>query len=506
MSQEPRATHDHSPDVRFDGGDLDCGNGLLLLIRRHIDPMDEGQLLEILNRDTSVESDLPAWCRMTGNDLVSWTRVGTQRSYLISKGSLQERSAKTSEPRPAFVPELRKEVVIPTSLPEPVDAPEIKPLSIMSIGSWPRPKWLLRNIHDRVAGRLGDSEFQEAADDAVRLCVNAQLDAGVDVLTDGEQRRDSYSSFVGHILDNCQLIPLTDLTAMVDDPDKFAEELRALDVPAEDVRHPVAFGRLGRSRPIALHEARFLRGLSELPIKVALPGPYLLTRTMWLDCLEDRAYETREELARDVVRVLREELHHLLAAGVSLVQFDEPVLTEVVFSPPTTQRSFMCGALSEKGRPEEELTFAYQLLNDVIRDLPRERTAVHICRGNWTKDENALLTGDYRALAPYLTSVEAGTLFLEMSTPRAGELDAIGGLELSQRIGLGVVNPRSDRVETVDEIRQHAEKAGKLFGLERLLLNSDCGFATFADNPVASQEVASAKLAAMKQAAESLRG
>ena len=66
-------------------------------------------------------------------------------------------------------------------------------------------------------------------------------------------------------------------------------------------------------------------------MKVALPGPYLLTRTMWLECVSRRAYASREALADDIVRVLREELHFLLAAGAALVQFDEPVLTEVVF-------------------------------------------------------------------------------------------------------------------------------------------------------------------------------
>ena len=81
-------------------------------------------------------------------------------------------------------------------------------------------------------------DFQATADDAARLSIDAQLRSGVDVVTDGEQRRDSYASFVGGLLDNCQLIPLTDLTAMVDDPDKFEKELRALDVPAGEVRHP----------------------------------------------------------------------------------------------------------------------------------------------------------------------------------------------------------------------------------------------------------------------------
>ena len=285
---------------------------------------------------------------------------------------------------------------------------------MMGIGSWPRPRWMLQAIHDRIAGRLDEAEFQATADDAVRLCLDAQIRAGADVLTDGEQRRDSYASFVGGLLDNCQLIPLSDLTAMVDDPEEFEEELRALDVPAAEVRHPVVFGSLGRSRPLAVAEFEFARVCTGRPLKVALPGPYLLTRPMWMDCLTDRPYDTREELAGDVVRVLREELHFLLASGVSLVQFDEPVLSEVVFGASSQNRTFMCGALGEKLEPEVELDFASGLLMEVVKGLPKERLGLHICRGNWTKDESAALAGDYRPLLGVLKRAEVGVLFLEM--------------------------------------------------------------------------------------------
>ena len=117
-------------------------------------------------------------------------------------------------------------------------------------------------LHEHLEGRLGEAESQVAANDAVRLAVEAQLRAGVDVLTDGEQCRDSYAAFVGGILDNCQLIPLTDLLVMVDDPEKFQQELRALDVSAEEVRHPVVFGPLGRRQPLAVHELEFVRKIS----------------------------------------------------------------------------------------------------------------------------------------------------------------------------------------------------------------------------------------------------
>ncbi len=378
-------------------------------------------------------------------------------------------------------------------------------MAVMGIGSWPRPRWMLEAIHGHVEGRLSDEDFEATAQDAIRLAVDAQLRAGVDVVTDGEQRRDNYASFAGGRLDNCQLIPLTDLLPLVDDPDKFQKEMSALDVPASEVRHPAVFGPLGRSRAIALHELEFVQTLTPKPVKIALPGPYLLTRMMWLECVSDRAYRSREHLAEDVVRVLREELHFLLAAGAAIVQLDVPVLSEVVFTGPKSTRSFMCGALSEKGDAETELAFARGLINGVVRGLPRERLAVHICRGNWTRDERAALAGDYRPLVPTLAALEVGTFFLELATPRAGELDVLRELPRDRRIGVGVVNQKLDRVETASEIAARARTALGALGADRVLLTPDCGFATFADNPIAPPAIAESKLRAIVEAAELIR-
>ena len=118
------------------------------------------------------------------------------------------------------------------------DVPEIAPLSVMGIGSWPRPDWLLRALHDRLEGRLPESEFSALADRAVARVVEAQLEAGVDVVTDGEQRRDSYASFVGARLENCQLIPIVDLLPYVEHPDEFAR--------ASSTRRPGRFGQAPR--------------------------------------------------------------------------------------------------------------------------------------------------------------------------------------------------------------------------------------------------------------------
>ena len=498
---EPIENHEYQPHVSFDGGDLDCGGGLLLLIRRHIDPLEPGGLLEILSTDSTVEVELPAWCRLTKNELISWTKSGRQRSYLVSKGTfVRPVSTPVVKATATIGQHLQVPVVIPQDLPAPSPAPQVAPLSVMGIGSWPRPRWMLQAVHDHLEGRLGETEFQATADDAVRLCMLAQGRAGADVLTDGEQRRDSYASFVGRLLDNCQLIPLSDLTAMVDDPEEFEMELRALDVPAAEVRHPVVYGKLGRSNPLAVQELEFAKSGTDKAIKVALPGPYLLTRTMWLDCLTDRPYDTRDDLAQDVVRVLREELHYLLAKGASLVQFDEPVLTEVVFGSASQKRSFMCGALSEKLEPEIELDFALGLLNEVVRGLPQERLGLHICRGNWTRDESAALAGDYRPLIGILQGAQVGSLFLELCTERAGEAEVLRAIPSDKRIAVGVVNQKLDAVESVEEIERRISAAVDLFGSERVLLTPDCGFATFADNPVASAAVAEAKLSAIVEA------
>jgi 5-methyltetrahydropteroyltriglutamate--homocysteine methyltransferase len=509
----PVERHPHEADASFDGGDLDCGNGLLLLIRQHMDPLERGQLLEFHSTDISVDEDFPAWCRLTGNELVSWTKRGKDRSFLVCKGTLAEREERQvsrvpATARPRFEPRGRGTVAVsvPASLPAPAAAPAIAPLSVMGIGSWPRPRWMLQAIHEHVEGRLGDAEFEATAQDAVRLAVAAQVRAGADVVTDGEQRRDNYASFVGGLLDNCQLIPLTDLLPLVDDPEKFEAEMRSLDVPASQVRHPAVFGPLGRSRPLVGGELTFAQSLTDRPVKLALPGPYLLTRTMWMECISDRAYRSREHLAEDVVRVLREEVHALLAAGAALVQLDEPVLSEVVFTGAKNARSFMCGALSEKGDAAHELAFARELIEAVVAGLPRERLGLHVCRGNWTRDESAALAGDYRALLPLLASLSIGTLFLELATPRAGELDVLRDLPRTTRIGVGVVNQKHEAVEAVEDIVRRAEQAVRLFGADRVLLTPDCGFATFADNPVASATVAEAKLRAIVLAAERLRG
>jgi 5-methyltetrahydropteroyltriglutamate--homocysteine methyltransferase len=490
------------PTARFDGGDLDCGNGLLLLIRRHIDPLAPGELLEFTSREDSVAEDLPAWCRLTGNELVMHERQPLHHCFLVSKGPFATVVESPSRRDVRHVPSERTVAAPMEAAARPQEFPL---LPVMGIGSWPRPAWMLRALHEHLCGRLSEVEFQQTADDAVRLAVAAQERAGVDVLTDGEQRRDNYASFVGGLLDNCQLIPITDLLSYVDDPEHFAEELRGLDVPAEKVRHPAVFGRLARSSALAVHELQFVQSISQRPVKVALPGPYLLTRTMWLECVSDRAYPSREAMAEDIVAILKAEGAALLDAGAAIVQFDEPVLTEVVHGRPAGNRVFMCGALGAKRDAAEELAFAETLLTSVLSSLPRERVALHICRGNWSTDERVALAGDYGPLLDLLRRVPAGAYLLEMCTPRAGDIELLQALPAAAKIGVGVVNQKSPEIETESDVRRRVERAIDLFGIGRVWLHPDCGFATFADSPVTASLIAEQKLGVVRRVAESLR-
>lgn len=513
---EPVVHHIYQPDTSFDGGDLNCGNGLLLLIRKHIDPLNFGQLLEVRSTDDTVDEDLPAWCRMTRNELISWTKQGEQRSFLICKGEFVQCHTDSGDKQSVSTPSTSFTSAI-SSTPPPVSSiasatpktaqshMKYKPLPLLPVtgmGSWPRPRWMVEAMHQYVQGRMSEAVFQETADDAVRLIVDAQQRAGATLFTDGEQRRDSYASFVATRLENCQLVPLTDLLPLIEDPAAFEAELRALDVPANEVRHPGVFGRISRKRPLAVHEFQFLSHIVDAPTKVALPGPYLLTRTMWMECIAENVYASRDEIAADIVQVLREEISELLAAGVTLIQIDEPVLSEVVFSGAKKKRSFMCGALSESNDPEFELGFAKDLVNAVIQGMPRERIALHVCRGNWTPDESVALSGSYEPLLPTLAGMKVGAYMLETCTPRAGDIALLKALPEDARIGVGVVNQKIQQIESVDDVAARISQAIDLFGKDRLLLHPDCGFATFADNPICSMQIAEGKLHAIAQAAQ----
>jgi 5-methyltetrahydropteroyltriglutamate--homocysteine methyltransferase len=161
------------------------------------------------------------------------------------------------------------------------------------------------------------------------------------VVVDGEHRRDNFYSFVTDKLDGTRLMSLAELLDTVEDKAAFDEMLSTLDVPAASIRNPTCTGRLERREPLAVEELRFVQQLTDRPVKVTLPGPYLLTRSMWVGAFSKTAYEDKTAMGDDVVRILRDELLELRDQGAAFVQFDEPVLTEIVMSEDHDRRTFM---------------------------------------------------------------------------------------------------------------------------------------------------------------------
>lgn len=376
---------------------------------------------------------------------------------------------------------------------------------VTTVGSWPRPDYLLRALRQWQRGRLSREEFDAVADRAVLEALEHQERAGVDLVTDGEQRRDNFYSFVADKLDGVRLMSLAEMLEVIEDKAGFERVLEMLDVPAYAIKNPTCEGRIARRRPLALDEYLFLREHTRRPIKVTLPGPYLLTRAMWVKEVTGVAYDSKEQLGEDVVAILRREIAELCEAGVEFIQLDEPVLTELVFTQGQTI-TFMCAALAARKDPAEELEFAVSLVNRVTKGLDCVRVGLHVCRGNWSRQEDVLLTGSYQPLVPYLRRMDVRQLVLEYATPRAGSLRAIGDALGDREIGLGVVNPRTDEAEDAAAIAVRVDEALGYFAPEAIFLNPDCGFGTFANRPLNTAEVAARKLAAMVAAAEHLRG
>jgi len=372
------------------------------------------------------------------------------------------------------------------------------------VGSWPRPAWLIQALRKRQSGEGTEQEFQSAADRAVVECLEAQEKAGVDIPTDGEQRRDNFYSFVVEKLAGMRLMKVSELMNYMKDRARYEEVLRALDVPAFAIKSPIVVERLKEKNGLSLDEVDFAKKHTSRPLKVPLPGPYMLTRSSWFEGLSDKVYGSPEELAKDVVQILRKEVLALKSRGVQFIQFDEPILSQIVYGAESTE-TFMCAALPNRRDPTDELELAVRLMNETTAGIDGVRFGVHVCRGNWSRKEEVLLKGNYGPMLPYLMQMNIHQLVLEFATPRAGELEVFKEYKNEKEIGLGVVNPRTDEIETPAQIAARVRELAKFYDPQKIFLNPDCGFGTFAERNVNTAEIATKKMAAISEAAKLLR-
>lgn len=386
---------------------------------------------------------------------------------------------------------------------------KFKPFTTSLIGSFPRSKELLSLKRKLKLDKKFKKEYDSLLKEETKKVVKLQEKYSIDIITNGELTRDNYVSFISDRLKGVVMMNMSDMLDYIEDKKAFEQILQTLDVPSVSIKNAICNGKLEYDKKLVADEIKELKTLTSSKVKATLPGPYLMTRSMWLAPLSKNFYASKENLGKDVIKILQKEVDNLVKEGVDIIQFDEPVLTEVVFSTGQT-RSFMCAALSEKKDPTEELNFASNLIKSII-DYVKEKnilSSVHVCRGNWSKDESILLTGPYTPLIKLFEEVLPDVLALEFSTPRAGEIASLFESEKIKNniiLALGVINPRTDTIETAQSIVERAKEALKFIDKERLWLNPDCGFATFANRPVNTFDIIEKKLEQLEIAKNILR-
>ena len=377
------------------------------------------------------------------------------------------------------------------------------------IGSMPRGKEILMARRKLSAGLIDNASYEKLIDEKTKEVVRLQEDLDVDIITSGEIDRDNYVSFISEKLGGVSQMSMAEMLDYVDDKREFENILNTLDVPASSIKNAICTGKLKYKGDIVVSELQKLKSFTNRPVKITMPGPYLVTRSMWLANVSSNYYDSKEDLGEDVIKIFKKEIIKLQEIGVDVIQFDEPVLTEIVFTE-GRPRTFMCASLSQRKDPTEELEFATHLIKSVMEGIDKDKSiaSMHVCRGNWSKDESILLTGPYTPLLDLFANINADLLSLEFSTPRAGEIKSLLADERLRNkiiLGLGVLNPRFDEKEDVDVIYNRAKEALAFIDKENLWLNPDCGFATFSNRPVNEYENIRAKVGAMIKARDRLR-
>ena len=388
---------------------------------------------------------------------------------------------------------------------------KFKPFTTSLIGSLPRSKELLTLKESLKTSNKFLEVYKEKLYEETKKVIDMQLNAGIDVVVSGELNRDNYMSYVADNVAGVKLLSMEEVMAYASDSDNFSKSLKEMDAADNSMNSPVCFETIDTDVKLNSEEIERLKKITTNDFKVTIPSPYLLTRSMWLKQVTGKVYDTRKELGADVVKLLINEVKRLVTSGASVIQIDEPILSEVVFTNGKGDNSFYWGALSEKVKVDKELKFAHDLIEPVLEEIRKYdnvKSALHVCRGNWTCDESVLLEGAYDMLGKFFDSLDVDMLALEFSTPRAGEVDKLFSnnfLDKKIILGFGCINPRDPIVETPEQIVAAVEKVLKYLPPEKIWLNPDCGFSTFSRRPLNPYAIIQEKLENMVKASYILR-
>ncbi len=345
------------------------------------------------------------------------------------------------------------------------------------VGSLLRPPELVEARHRRAAGELGAPEFKRIEDAAVESAILLQENAGLDVVADGELRRESWMS------------PFTDGFDGFDRTTGVAMPWR--DESGERVesagRRPVVVDRLTRRHvPCTQEEWVFLRGRTTRAAKATMPGAEMAA-AMYDDRLSRGAYPTRDDYHAHVVELLRWEVSELVRLGCRYIQLDSPqygALTDPEIRELFRQRG---------SDPDQLIDAGIEMDNAIIGGFAGVTFGLHICRGNARSRFYA--SGSYEPLARIFTRSRFGRFLLEYDDQRSGGFGPLRQVPDDRVVVLGLVTTKRPQLENAAAIRGRIEEAARFVPLDRLALSPQCGFASVAAGNLISPADQAAKLA-----------
>jgi 5-methyltetrahydropteroyltriglutamate--homocysteine methyltransferase len=329
------------------------------------------------------------------------------------------------------------------------------PLMATSIGSLPRPAWLAATERSRVAFRLEGEQLAQAQDDATRIALRDQEEIGLDILTDGEQRRESFVYHAAATWDGVDL-----------EHQREKETYRNRRSPR---LVPRIVGKVRRRRAACVGELAFAKSHTDRPVKIAIAGPMTV-----IDSTLNEAYSDESELAMDIAAAVNAELLDLQAAGCDVLQLDEPAMTRY-----------------------HDKVFAYgaRALDRCLEGV-RVPTFVHLCFGY---PGGLLLQHQfaYPELLAALLETRIGGFTVEFAR---SDFDAAVLKPCRERLVMfGCIDPGSTPAPPVEAVKARVRQALAYLDPRRLLLAPDCGLMTI------SRQLARQKLAIMVEAARQLR-
>lgn len=335
-----------------------------------------------------------------------------------------------------------------------------KLLPTSTAGSLPKPSWLAEPEKLWSPWKLEGDALIEGKQDALRVCLQEQQNAGIDIVSDGEQTRQHFvTTFIEHLNG-------------VDFEKRETVKIRN----RYDASVPTVVGAVSRPNPVFVEDAKFLRSQTDLPIKWALPG----SMTM-IDTLYDAHYKSREKLAWEFAKILNQEAKELEAAGIDIIQFDEPAFN--VFFDDVNEWGIDC-------------------LEKAIEGLKCE-TAVHICYGYGIKantDWKKTLGSEWRQyeeIFPKLQQSNIDMVSLECHNSRV----PIELIELirGKKVMVGAIDVANETVETPEEVAATLREALKYVDADKLYPCTNCGMTPL------PRHIARGKLNALSAGAEIIR-